>query len=336
MGCSLRSASTSTTNGLSLAGLYAKVDLHLGCSRCTQCLNESTYILCEVEHTCLREILLARFKQAAKSKIWRKVGRRPSFPTPMRYQVCHYYSPGLGCRRHWNRCTFARSPEEALVWTFELKNNLPRLKLKEAVQGTRAPDRLQTLADTIRAEFGGYFQLLCALCFRCRPPRLCPVDPRGHCPKHQICPTLLIHVIVEGQKRQFVEVRPLPQKRYPLNYCKYVGRGAPCYHGPSRCGYAHSAVEMAVWKAEQLDGLQRVDLLTNPLFVENKWKASHGQPPVVKLYCHACLVTCSSQEAFENHCSSLKHAQMVAFDQAVPWKHRAPPMGLSKFELCPR
>ncbi|XP_028629876.1 helicase with zinc finger domain 2 isoform X3 [Grammomys surdaster] len=335
MGCSLRPASTSTTNGLSLAGLYAKVDLYLGCSRCTQCLNESTYILCEVEHTCLREILLARFKQAAKSKIWRKVGRRPSFPTPMRYQVCRYYSPGLGCRHHWNRCTFARSPEEALVWTFELKNNLPRLKLKEAVQGTRAPDRLQTPADTIRAEFGGYFQLLCALCFKSRPPCLCPVDPRGHCPKHQICPTLLIHVIVEGQKRQFVEVRPLPQKRYPLNYCKYVGRGAPCYHGASRCGYAHSAVEMAVWKAEQLDGLQRGDLLTNPLLVEDKWKASHGQP-TVKLYCHACLVTCTSQEAFENHCSSLEHAQMVAFDQAVPWKHRAPPMGLSKFELCPR
>lgn len=73
-----------------------------------------------------------------------------------------------------------------------------------------------------------------------------------------------------------------------------------------------------------------------PLLREDKWKASQGQPPVVQLYCHACLVTCSSQEAFENHCSSLEHAQMVAFDQAVPWNHRAPPMGLSKFELCPR
>lgn len=337
VGCSLRSASTSATNGPSLAGLCAKVDLYLGCSRCTQCLNESTYILREVEHTCPREILLARFKQAAESKIWRKVGRRPSFPTPMRYQVCHYYRPGLGCRRHWNRCTFARSPEEALVWTFELKNNLPRLKLKEAVQGTRAPDRLQTPADTIRAEFGGHFQLLCAICFTCCPPCLCPVDPRGHCPKHQICPTLLIHVIVEGLKRQFVEVRPLPQRRHPLNYCMYVGRGVPCRHGASRCEYAHSAVEMAVWKAEQLDGLQRGDLLTYPLFGENKWKASpNPNPPVTKLYCHACLVTCNSQEAFENHCSSLEHAQMVAFDQAVPWKHRAPPMGLSKFDLCPR
>lgn len=336
LGCSLWSASTLATKGPSLAGLFAQVDLHLGCSRCTQCLNESTYILHEVDHDCPREILLVRYKQGANGKVWRKVGRRPSFPRPMRYEVCRYYSPGLGCRRHRNRCTFASSSEEALVWTFERKHNLPRLKLKAAVQGTRAPDRPQTPADTIRAEFGGHFQLLCALCFKCRPSYLRPVDPRGHCPKHQTCPTLLIHVITEGRKRQFVEVRPQPQKKHPLNYCMFVGRGAPCRHGASRCEYAHSAVEMAVWKAEQLDGLQRGDLLTCPLLGEDKWKANRGQLPEGQLYCHACLVTCNSQEAFENHCSSLEHAQMVAFDQAVPWKHRAPPMGLSKFELCPR
>ncbi|CAH6776633.1 Helz2 [Phodopus roborovskii] len=336
LGRRLQSASTQATTEPSLAELYAQVDLCLGCPHCTQCLNESTYILREVQHDCLREILLVRYKQDARGKVWRKVGRRPSFPRPSRYEVCRYYSPGLGCRRHRNRCTFASSSEEALVWTFERKHNLPRLNLKAAVQGTRALDRSHTPADTIRAEFGGHFQLLCALCFKCRPACLRPVDPRGHCPRHQSCPTLLIHVITEGRKRQFVEVRPQPQNRHPLNYCRFVGRGVPCRHGPSRCEYAHSAVEMAVWKAEQLDGLQRGDLLTYPLLREDKWKASQGQPPVVQLYCHACLVTCSSQEAFENHCSSLEHAQMVAFDQAVSWNHRAPPMGLSKFELCPR
>lgn len=319
-----------------MAGLYAQVDLHLGCSRCTQYLNESTFILLEVEHSCSREILLVRYKQAAKGDVWRKVGRRPSFPRPMRYQVCYYYSPGLGCRRHRNRCTFASSQEEALVWTFERKYNLSRLTLKAAVQGTRAADRPQAPADIIRAEFGGHFELLCAFCFKCCPPCLRPVDSRGRCPKHQICPTLLIHVIAEGRKRQFVEVRPQPKQNHPLNYCMFVGRGEPCRHGASRCKYAHSAVEMAVWKAEQLDGLRREDLLVYPVLGEDRWKASDGQVPVVQLYCYACLVTCSSQEAFENHCSSLEHAQMVAFDHAVPWKHRAPPLGLSKFELCPR
>ncbi|XP_062966378.1 3'-5' exoribonuclease HELZ2 [Cynocephalus volans] len=93
---------------------------------------------------------------------------------------------------------------------------------------------------------------------------------------------------------------------------------------------------MAVWKAERLGGLQRGDLLTPPALRGDRCTVPRGQPPRVQLYCQACLVTCGSQEAFENHCSSLEHAQMVAFDQAVPWEHRSPPMGLSKFELCPR
>ncbi|XP_054323489.1 3'-5' exoribonuclease HELZ2 [Pongo pygmaeus] len=93
---------------------------------------------------------------------------------------------------------------------------------------------------------------------------------------------------------------------------------------------------MAVWEAEQLGGLQRGDLLTPPAPDGDGRTAPLGQPPGAQLYCPACLVTCHSQEAFENHCASSEHAQMVAFDQAVPWEHRSPPPGLSKFELCPK
>uniref|UniRef100_A0A8D2CS64 Uncharacterized protein n=1 Tax=Sciurus vulgaris TaxID=55149 RepID=A0A8D2CS64_SCIVU len=93
---------------------------------------------------------------------------------------------------------------------------------------------------------------------------------------------------------------------------------------------------MAVWEAERLDGLQRGDLLTHSVLGEVQCAAPQGQAPGIQLYCHTCLVTCCSQETFENHCSSLEHAQMVAFDQTVPWKYRSPPLGLSTFELCPR
>ncbi|KAM5246258.1 3'-5' exoribonuclease HELZ2 [Ctenodactylus gundi] len=191
-------------------------------------------------------------------------------------------------------------------------------------------------ADAILAEFGGHFQMFCAHCFRQRPQRLHPVDPKGQCPEHGACPSLLIHVSTKCHKRQFVEVRPKPQTGRPMRYCMFVGCGQPCRHGAARCQFAHSAVEMAVWEAEGLGGLQRGDLLALPALGEEKRPAPCRQPPGVQLYCSACLVTCSSQEAFENHCSSLEHGQMVAFDQAVPWEHRKPSMGLSKFELCPR
>lgn len=320
-----------------LARLCAQVDLHLGCSRCTQRLNESTYLLRAVEHSCPRQILLARSKRATKRRVWRKVDRRPSFPQPLRYEVCRYYRPGVGCRRHYNQCTFARSPEEALVWNFEREHNLSRLWLKAAVQGGGAQGELRSPADAIYAEFGGQFQLLCSCCFRRYPPRLCPVDPPGWCSQHGACPSLLVHVSTEGRRRQqVVEVRPRPQYSQPLAYCMFVGRGRPCRHGASRCQYAHSAVEMAVWEAEQLSGLRRGDLLMPPAPAGNGHTAPHSQPPRVRLYCRVCLVTCHSQEAFENHCSSVEHAHMVALDQAVPWKHRSPPTGLSTFELCPR
>lgn len=320
-----------------LARLRAQVDLCLGCSRCAQRLNESTYLLSEVEHNCPHEILLARLKRAPTSNVWRKVDRRPSFPRPARYAVCRYYRPGLGCKQHRNHCTFARSPEEALVWTFEREHNVQRLWLKAAVQGSGARGQLRSPVHTIHAEFGGHFQLLCAHCFRRCPPRLCPVDPGGRCPKHGACPSVLTHTSSEGhRKQQVVEVRPQPQHHQPLAYCKFVGRGWPCRHGASRCQYAHSAVEMAVWEAEWLGALQRGDLLTAPAPRAQGHAARHSQPPGVQLYCHACLVTCHSQEAFENHCSSVEHAQMVALDQAMSWEHRTPPTGLSTFELCPR
>ncbi|XP_054433461.1 3'-5' exoribonuclease HELZ2 isoform X2 [Pteronotus mesoamericanus] len=133
----------------------------------------------------------------------------------------------------------------------------------------------------------------------------------------------------EGRRKQQVtEVRPRPQHRQLLAYCMFVGRGLQCRHGASRCQYAHSAVEMAVWQAERREGLQRADLLSPP--------AASSRAPAAQLYCSACLVTCHSQEAFENHCASQEHMRMVAQDQTVVWQHRSPPVGLSAFELCPR
>ncbi|KAM5304642.1 3'-5' exoribonuclease HELZ2 [Glossophaga mutica] len=311
------------------AKLHTHLDLCLGCPRCAQRLDESTYLLRQLEHSCSQEILLARFKQTTKDGVWRKVGRRPSFPRPARYQVCRYYRRGLGCWRHRNQCTFARSHEEAMVWTFEREHNVHRLWVKAMVQGGGAQAAAGSPADTIREEFGGRFQLLCCHCFRQRPPRLCPLDPGGRCPRHGVCLPLLAHVSSEGHlKWQVVEVRPLPRSRWPLAYCRYVEQGLPCRHGPARCQFAHSAVEMAVWKAEQRHGLRRPDLLTPP--------APGGGAPAAQLYCSACLVTCHSQEAFENHCSSQEHMRMVALDQTVAWEHRSPPAGLSAFELCPR
>ncbi|XP_044515585.1 helicase with zinc finger domain 2 [Gracilinanus agilis] len=104
---------------------------------------------------------------------------------------------------------------------------------------------------------------------------------------------------------------------------------------------------MAVWEAESMGCLTRSELLKLPATLESGIGAgtskedggrngSSSAPPQIQLYCRACLVTCNSQESFENHCSSLEHTQMVSYDKGTLWEYRAPPIGLRKFKLCSR
>ncbi|XP_026508533.1 helicase with zinc finger domain 2-like, partial [Terrapene carolina triunguis] len=117
---------------LTLDSLQKRLELCLVCSKCSVRENESTYGRREVEHRCMHEILLAQCR-SKRSQLWKKVGRRPGFPNPARYEVCRFYSPGSGCHRHRNQCTFATSKEEAMVWNFEREHELERRVLKAMV-----------------------------------------------------------------------------------------------------------------------------------------------------------------------------------------------------------
>lgn len=322
-----------------LDSLLEQLELRLVCSKCSVQENESTYRLKEVEHCCAMEILLARSK-GKQRKLWRKVARRPGFPKPAQYSICRYYVPGMGCRRHRNDCTFAWSQEEVVVWTFEKNSNMERHILKKLLQqaqmgsvvnGLSRPPQ-SSISEEIQSEFGGHFQEICKSCFHQSPPRICHKDSVQSCARHWSA--LLVHVMTNGKmKEQYTEIRPFPKGAKNLCYCIYISSGKPCRHGVNRCNYAHSDVELAVWEAERNFSLVRTDLLT-PLA-----DCSPGQEPSqpeMHFYCRVCLVTCNSQESFENHCSSVEHTQMITTDTMTEWAHRAPPYGLRTFALCSR
>ncbi|NXY22208.1 HELZ2 Helicase, partial [Atrichornis clamosus] len=332
-----------TANGpkVPLGSLQQQLELLLVCSKCSVKENDITYHLREVEHKCMYEILLARCR-SRQSTAWRKVSRRPGFPNPARYAVCRYYVMGLGCSRHKNQCTFAWSPEEAMVWNFEREHQLERRWLKAAVlqaqlggHPTTSPHPTASAASEITIEFGGQFQEICKRCFFGCPQRI-SVGGRGQlCESHRTWDPLLVHVVLDSQKKQqYTAIRPCPEFISTLSYCRFVSRGQPCRHGPQRCQYAHSDVEMAVWEAEREHGLLRSDLL--PPVGTCSTKSKPAAPAPVHFYCRICLVTFSSQESFENHCSSIEHVQMLSADSSMQWVHRAPPLGLTKFSLCRR
>uniref|UniRef100_A0A669PFN7 Helicase with zinc finger 2 n=1 Tax=Phasianus colchicus TaxID=9054 RepID=A0A669PFN7_PHACC len=329
-----------------LGSLQRQLELLLVCSKCSVREDEITYHLRPVEHKCMYEILLARCR-SRHSVAWRKVFRRPGFPNPARYAVCRYYRLGLGCSKHGNQCTFAWSPEEALVWNFEREHNLERRRLKAAVllaqigssssaqSGDGSSTEPLSACSEIRSEFGGQFQEICRLCFFGCPQR---ISAGGHgrlCELHRVWDPLLVHVVADSRrKKQYTAIRPCPEFMVTFSYCHFVSKGQPCRHGEKRCQYAHSDVEMAVWEAEKEHGLARSDLLPAPEPCVENGKPSAPAP--VHFYCRLCLVTFSSQESFENHCSSVEHAQMLLADTSVQWVHRAPPLGLSTFKLCSR
>ncbi|KAM6404229.1 3'-5' exoribonuclease HELZ2 [Rhynochetos jubatus] len=331
------------TNGptVPLASLQQQLELRLVCSKCSVKENEITYQLREVEHKCMYEILLARCR-SRWSTAWRKVSRRPGFPNPARYAVCRYYTVGLGCSKHKNQCTFAWSPEEAIVWNFEREQQLERRWLKAAVlqaqlggRPATVPHPVVSAASEIASEFGGQFQEICKRCFFGCPQRISAGGQGRLCESHRTWDPLLVHVVSDSRrKQQYTAIRPCPEFMPTLSYCRFVSRGQPCKHSPQRCQFAHSDVEMAVWEAEREHGLVRSDLLPSVGTCSTASKAAAPAP--VHFYCRICLVTFSSQESFESHCSSIEHVQMLSADTSVQWVHRAPPLGLTNFSLCSR
>lgn len=331
-----------TANGpaVPLGGLQKHLELRLVCSKCSVKENEITYQLREVEHKCMYEILLARCR-SHQGTAWRKVFRRPDFPNPTNYAVCRYYVVGLGCSKHRSLCTFAWSPEEAMVWNFEREQQLERRELKAAVlraqlgASSAAPHPAASAASKIASEFGGQFREICKPCFFGCPQRISAGGQGRLCKSHRSWDPLLVHVVSDSRrKQQYTAVRPCPDFMPTFSYCRFVSRGQPCKHTPQRCRYAHSDVEMAVWKAEKEHGLVRADLL--PAAGACSTTSEPEVPAPVQFYCRVCLVTFGSQESFESHCSSVEHAQMLSADTSVQWVYRAPPLGVTKFSLCRR
>ncbi|XP_034143471.1 helicase with zinc finger domain 2 isoform X2 [Esox lucius] len=312
------------------------------CSLCSVKENEITYTLLTVEHQCSKELLLAKGKGTSK---WRPVSRRPAFPNPSQYDVCWFFTEGSGCRKHRNRCTFARSQEEAAVWTFVKRQKIDQSRFIMLItESERIANRQQNKAENILTEFSGEFQELCNYCFHSTPSSISGKRWNDTCSAdaaHVWSPVLVHHLTESNGKEVYSQIRPVPSV-IPFRYCCHVLRGLPCWHRPTECQAAHSEVEMAVWLAETGGGWSRQELLQfSQERQRQKLKLTQGVVPAstqqVAVYCKACLVTLSSHESFFKHCTSLEHAEMISGDVTTEWAHRPPPHGpRAAFWLCDR
>ncbi|KAF7655596.1 hypothetical protein LDENG_00054030 [Lucifuga dentata] len=230
-------ASTSCLNPL-----LSAFDFRLVCAKCCVKETEIAYTLKPVQHRCQRDLLLCKAKGGHK---WRPVSRRPTFPNPRQYVVCRYYVEGFGCTQHRNRCTFARSAEEAAVWNFEKQQQLDHASVCDLVtrEGSAPPQKTESL-DGLLA--GVQLQAACSLCCVQQKEITFVIHQVGH-----RCGRNLLLAKAKGSDRW----RPVAEQPKFGNFgsnvvyqvCDFFVEGSGCTRHGMACTYARSREEAVVW-----------------------------------------------------------------------------------------
>lgn len=261
--------------------IFQRAEVRVGCSVCACKEEEITYSIKPTPHRCQGNVLIAKLKNVGNC--WRPISARPKYPQPMRYDVCWFFVEGSGCTVHGRTCTFARSHEEAFIWDF-LKRHFLDLEsliglLKEVEQNV---SNLEGVSEKILANWCGDFQELCRECFYGSPHRItessyvCDTE-LGHCWR-----PMMVHSLAQSPgTRVFSEIRPLPPNAW-LQLCCHDTKDKSRGHSPLECQFAHSKVELAVWKQEVNSGWNRRELL----WLSQKRRQQHtneGQHPATKL-----------------------------------------------------
>ncbi|XP_066521197.1 3'-5' exoribonuclease HELZ2 [Hoplias malabaricus] len=325
-------------------------DLFLRCSQCCRAKTDISYSLVDLAHKCSKDIILVKLK--GNNIKWNIVAKRPKFPQPLKYEVCWHYREGNGCTVHGNRCSFARSKEEAAVWNFMKKTSLEYHQLINLLLNgpTFLPSQESALASSsgdisvvqgILSNFQGSFIELCKLCFYDNPRKISFRENGSCCAGHKWSPLLVFCQKGEQKKVVYDEIRPLPKNRMlQWKYCKYVEKGDPCWHGSHRCWFAHSRIEMTVWESESSGSLDRSHLLqaSQRQQPQSSGTGSRAASQERKRQHHCLVCNCHfpTNEEFMNHCFTAKHRKLIFEDAPFTWKYRDPPLTSKTFKLCER
>lgn len=233
-----------STSGSKLTPLLSAHDLKLVCAQCCVKEKEITYTLNSVHHQCACDLLLCKAKGGSK---WRPVSRRPTFPNPSQYEVCHFFVEGFGCTHHKNRCTFARSTEEAAVWTFEkhhrLDHDLLRHLIAQCEIGSDQPDNHEPLADVLATLD---LKVVCDLCCVKEKEITYTVKSVSHKCRRQL---LLVKTKASDKWRPVSERPTRGQFGQNVLYqkCNYFVEGSGCTQQGQECTYARSHEEATIW-----------------------------------------------------------------------------------------
>lgn len=235
-----------STSGSKLTPLLSRHDLKFVCAQCCVKEKEITYRLKSVQHQCTRNLLLCKAKGGQK---WRPVNRRPLFPNPSQYVVCRFFVEDFGCSEHRNRCSFARSAEEAAVWNIEKQLELDHTSvsylLAQSERGSAQPNKVESLDDLL-----GTLDLkpVCSFCSTKQKKITYTIKQI----KHQCGRNLLLAKFKAKVSNQWRPVAERPEfgnfgRNVIYQACRFFAEDTGCTQHGEQCSYARSDEEAVVW-----------------------------------------------------------------------------------------
>ncbi|XP_017277217.1 helicase with zinc finger domain 2 [Kryptolebias marmoratus] len=249
-----------SANSSKLSSLLLTHDLRLACDQCCVQEKQITYSLKSVCHQCKHTVLLCRAKNDPR---WRPVSKRPRFPNPSQFEACWFFKEGLGCTVHKNRCTFARSKEEAAVWNFEKQHGLDDLHLRHLIAQSGTKPETPKNAGPL-GELSAVLDLkaVCDLC----SDKVNELTYTVESVIHKCGRSLLLAKGKASNEWRPISERPTGTHMGPnvvYKVCDYVVEGFACtQHTQGQgCTYAKSNEEASVWNYLREKRLDKTELI---------------------------------------------------------------------------
>lgn len=257
-----------SASGSTLTPLLSAHDLKLVCIQCCVKQKEITYTLKSVHHQCACTLLLCRAKGGRQ---WRPVSKRPAFPNPSKYEVCHFFVEGSGCTHHRNRCTFARSKEEAAVWNFEKTYQLDHVFLCQLVAQSEAGcDQSNSHKPLGSVMVTLQLKVACGLCCVKEKETTYTVQSVNHTCGRK----LLLVKTTDADKWKPVSKRPprVISSNVPYQKCDYFVEGSGCTKDGNSCNFARSHEEAAIWNYVRDNNIDEDELFRQVIKSEAVYK----------------------------------------------------------------
>ncbi|XP_043088068.1 helicase with zinc finger domain 2-like [Puntigrus tetrazona] len=120
---------------------------------------------------------------------------------------------------------------------------------------------------------------------------------------------------------------PRPHEPHKYVVCWYFTEGSGCSQHGSRCTFARSSEEAALWNIMKDKNLTIAKLVK--MLKQNQRTQQGGQ-----FDCTFCKNHFQTEEDLMNHCFTVKHRRLIFEDTSQTWKYRDPPPAYKDLKLC--